>query len=89
MSKSSNYKQSYPKKSVIPNIINRSSEYQKLKGDHIGMDSLYHKAYLGGQGDQIERPKPEDLLKTGGPSPNLTSYGSGFPGYKGENQYVQ
>ena len=88
MSKSSNYQQTYAKKTPIPNIINRSTEYQKLKGDHIGMDSLYHKVYLGDKGDPNERPKPEDLLKTGGPSPNLTSYGSGFPGYKGENQYV-
>lgn len=28
-------------------------------------------------------------MKTGGPSPNLTSYSSGFPGYKGDNQYVK
>ena len=28
-------------------------------------------------------------MKTGGPSPNLTSYASGFPGYKCNNQYVK
>lgn len=29
------------------------------------------------------------MLKTGGPCNNLTSYTSGFPGYRGGNQYVK
>lgn len=37
----------------------------------------------------MERPTPEDLLKTGGPCQNLTSYSSGFPGYRCGNQYVK
>jgi hypothetical protein len=41
------------------------------------------------KGDPIERPKPEDLLKNSGPSNNLTSYSSGFPGYRCGNQYVK
>ena len=53
------------------------------------MDSSNRKDYIGREGDKTERPHPEDLLKTGGPSPNLTSYSSGFPGYKGGNQYVK
>lgn len=28
-------------------------------------------------------------MKAGGPSPNLTSYTSGFPGYRCHNQYVK
>ena len=52
------------------------------------MDSGYKKNYPGREGDKTERPRPEDLLKVGGPSPALTSYSSGFPGYKGNNQYV-
>ena len=87
--KESMYKNSYPKKKVIPNLINHDKEYQKLEGPHIGMDSSNRKDYIGREGDKTERPKPEDLLKTGGPSPNLTSYSSGFPGYKGDNQYVK
>ena len=53
------------------------------------MNSIYLKDFLNKKGDDIERPIPEDLLKTGGPSPNLTSYTSGFPGYKGDNQYIK
>lgn len=29
------------------------------------------------------------MLKSGGPCQNLTSYSSGFPGFKGANQYVK
>jgi len=29
------------------------------------------------------------LLKIGGPCPKLTTYSSGFPGYKGDNQYIK
>ncbi len=47
------------------------------------------KDYDGKKGDTIERPKPEDLLKSGGPCQNLTSYSSGFPGFKGANQDVK
>lgn len=53
------------------------------------MNSIYLKDFPGNKGDDVERPHPEDLLKTGGPSPNLTSYSSGFPGYRGGNQYVK
>lgn len=89
LTKSSIYKQSYSKKNRIPNIVGKACEYQKLKGDHIGMNSSYNKNFLGEKGDPTERPKPEDLLKSGGPSPQLTSYNSGFPGFKGANQYVK
>lgn len=52
------------------------------------MNSTYLKDYPDkGPGD-LERPRPEDLLKSGGPCPNLTSYSSQFPGYRGDNQYV-
>lgn len=61
----------------------------KLEGEHIGMNSNYEKDFKLQDGDKVERPKPEDLLKTGGPSPRLTSYNSGFPGYRGDNQYVK
>lgn len=29
------------------------------------------------------------MLKSGGPCQQLTSYSSGFPGYRGANQYVK
>lgn len=52
------------------------------------MDSSYKKSFLGNRGDPNEKPRPEDLLKTGGPSQKLTSYSNGFPGFRGSNQYV-
>ena len=53
------------------------------------MGSTKQTSFRGKKGDSLDRPKPEDLLKTGGPSPNLTSYGSNYPGYKGDNQYIK
>lgn len=53
------------------------------------MNSTKRQDFLGKRGDNLDRPKPENLLKTGGPSPNLTSYSSQFPGFKGDNQYVK
>ena len=53
------------------------------------MNSTMRKDFPGNPGDDLDRPHPEDLLKTGGPAPGLTTYSSGFPGYKGSNQYVK
>lgn len=80
---------SYDKKEPIPNNINRAGEYGKLDGPHLDLGTNYNKFYDGKKGDPNERPRPEDLLKTGGPLQNLTSYSSGFPGHKGPNQYVK
>lgn len=52
------------------------------------MGSNYMKDFVNKKGE-IERPKPEDLLKVGGPCQQLTSYSAGFPGYRGANQYVK
>lgn len=48
---------------------------------------MYGKEFVP-KGSSIERPHPEDLLGVGGPCANLTTYGSGFPGHRGDNQYV-
>ena len=53
------------------------------------MRSTYTDGFKGVNGDHPERPHPEDLLKTGGPCPELSSYKAQFPGYKGDNQYVK
>ena len=37
----------------------------------------------------MKRPKPEDLLHPDGPSLELTSYTTEFPGFRGDNQYVK
>ena len=89
LSKASIYNQSYSKKAPVPNKINIAKEYDRLKGDHIAMESRHRKEYDGKLGDINERRRPEDLLKTGGHLQQLTSYSSGFPGYRGDNQYVQ
>lgn len=53
------------------------------------MNSTYLKDYHEKTNDDLSRPRPEDLLKTGGPCANLTSYSTGYPGHKGPNQYVK
>lgn len=51
--------------------------------------STYRDHYPKNDGDPLHRPKPDDLLGIkGGPSLELTSYSSQFPGHKGKNQYV-
>lgn len=59
-----------------------------MKGPYLSLDSSYAKGFSPRKGDDLERPKPEDLLKTGGPSPQLSSYKADYPGHKGKNQYV-
>jgi hypothetical protein len=58
-------------------------------GPHLDMNSTYLEGFRGKSGDNIERPVPEDLLKSYGPSPQLSTYSSHFPGYKGDNQYIK
>lgn len=53
------------------------------------MNSVYLESFRGKDGDKIEKPHPEDILKKEGPTPLLTSYTSQFPGYRGDNQYVK
>ena len=89
LSKNSIYQKDFYRKCPIENKVNISKEYDKLQGDHLEMNSIYLKDFPGNKGDKVEKPHPEDLLKTGGPSQNLTSYSSGFPGYRCENQYVK
>lgn len=88
LSKSTVYQMDYFKKNPVMNKINISREYDRLKGPNLEINSTYLKDYDGKESD-VSRPRPEDLLKTGGPCNKLTSYSSGFPGYKCDNQYVR
>lgn len=89
MTKNSIYQRSYYQKAFIPNQVNHDKEYDKLKGGHLDINSIYRNSFRGNNGDKVEKPHPEDLLKTGGPDLALTSYKSQFPGYVGNNQYVK
>lgn len=70
-------------------MVNHDREYDKLKGPHLELNSIYRDSYKVRNGDQLDRPHPEDLLHSNGPCSRLSSYSSQFPGYKGENQYVK
>lgn len=89
LSKNSIYQKDFFKKCPVENKVNISKEYDRLQGPNLEINSIYLKDYAGDKGDNIERPTPEDLLKTGGPGQKLTSYSSGFPGYRCNNQYVK
>lgn len=89
LTKTTIYKKSFYHKNNIPNIVNHDKEYDKLLGPHLEFSSTYTDGFKGKSGDQIERPKPEDLLHSNGPCPKLSSYTSQFPGYVGDNQYVK
>lgn len=54
------------------------------------MKSMYSDKYLGKSAEKTEKSKgPENWLASAPGMCNLTSYSSGFPGYKGGNQYVK
>lgn len=88
LSKASVYQKEYPKKKPYPNP-KITEQYNQINVHNLGNDSTYLKDYSARGGDGLSRPKPEDLLKTGGPFQNLTSYSTLFPGYRGGNQYVK
>lgn len=83
------YQRSFYQKPFIENHVNHDKEYDKLKGDHLDINSIYRDSFKGKNGDKVERPIPEDLLHSKGPGPKLSTYSSQFPGYKGGNQYVK
>ena len=89
LTKNSVYQRSYYNKQFIPNEVNHDKEYDKLKGDHLDINSIYKDSFKGKNGDKVERPHPEDLLHSKGPAPKLSSYSAQFPGYRGDNQYVK
>ena len=88
LTKNTIYKQDFNKKNVFPKKIVFSKEYEKLNGPHLDMNSTQRESFIKRDGDKIERPIPEDLLKSEGPAQMLTTYKSLFPGHKGLNQYV-
>lgn len=73
----------------VPNKVNIAKEYDKLNGPHLQMNSTFQNDFPMKAPDDLNRPKPEDLLKTGGPCPNISSYVADYPGHKGPNQYVK
>lgn len=89
LTKTTLYRKSFTQQMHIPNIVNHDKEYSKLLGPHLEMSSTYREGFKDRKGDDIERPIPEDLLHSNGPCPQLSSYSSQFPGYRGDNQYVK
>lgn len=89
LTKKTVYQRSFREQKTIPNIVNHDKEYDKLQGPHLDMNSTYLNGFKGHSGDKIERPKPEDLLKSSGPCPQMSTYSSQFPGFRGENQYIK
>jgi hypothetical protein len=83
------YQKSFYSQKPVPSPVVFAQEYDRLQGPHLDMNSTYHEGFRGKNGDKLDRPHPEDLLHSNGPSPNLTSYSSQFPGHKGDNQYVK
>lgn len=82
------YQDEYRKKKPIRNIVNISTEYDPLAGPNLELKSVYLQDYSAKSG-QLESAKPNNNLKTEGPFMGLTSYSSGFPGHRGDNQYVK
>lgn len=83
------YKRSYFKQTPIQNVVNHDKEYERLKGPFLELGSIYSEGFKPVKGDELTRPHPEDLLHPAGPSLQLTSYSTEFPGFRGDNQYVK
>lgn len=89
LSKKTNYQHSFFPQKAAPCLVVYAKEYKPLKGPNLEMRSTYEGGYTGRDGDEIERPRPQDIIQTEGPTADLTSYAVEFPGHKGSNQYVR
>jgi hypothetical protein len=89
LTKNTIYQKSFVEQKAIPSLVTYAKEYDKLQGPHLDLNSTYLEGFTNRKGDKVERPHPEDLLHSNGPAPNLSSYSSQFPGYRGDNQYVK
>ena len=89
MNKDTIYRKTYQQFTRIPNIVNHDKEYDKLKGPHLDLKSTYSHGFKGKEGDKLDRPRPEDLIKSSGLDLKLSTYSAHFPGYRGQNQYVK
>ena len=70
-------------------MVNHDKEYERLKGPFLEKGSIYTEGFKPVKGDDLTRPHPEDLLHPAGPSLQLTSYCTDYPGFRGDNQYVK
>ena len=74
--KASTYRKDFKPKSSTPNIVNIAKEYDPLRGPHLNLSTTNAKEFDDKKPDDLFRPKPEDLLKSNGPGPKLSSYRS-------------
>mgnify|MGYP003683777939 CR=1 FL=1 len=90
---SSTYHKEFYKKQGIPNVVTKANEYDKPKGGHLEMKTMYGQKFVENQVEKPEKCKgPDGWLHTAGsdgPLCRTTSYSTGFPGFKGTNQYVK
>ena len=67
-----------------------AKEYERFNdGPHLDMCTTYHDRFKGRGGDQLEKPHPKDSLGIEGPSQQLSTYATQFPGHHGANQYIK
>ena len=53
LTKNTIYQRSFYKQHLIPNEVNHDKQYDKLKGPHLDINSVYRTGYLGMGGDKI------------------------------------
>jgi len=87
MRNSTIYQGDFNSKRPLHNLRFRPATSHYSKDPYVDLNSTYGKDFDGKNGP-VERPHPDDCLAVGGPAANLTTYSSGFPGYRGDNQYV-
>lgn len=92
LSFSTTYRRHYPPRN--PSRYHNASSNRPLSATLIEsplltFSSTYMDNFHEVNGDGLQRPKPNDLLKCKeGPSQDLTVYKNQYPGHKGKNQYV-
>ena len=88
LTKNTIYKKDFTKKGMVSSEVIYSKNYEKLKGPYLDMNSTQRSSFIERERIKVFKPIPKDLLKSEGPSQNMTTYKCVFAGHRGLNQYV-
>jgi len=53
LTKNTIYRKSFSQQKQIPNIVNHHKEYDRLKGPHLDINTVYRTGFSGNNGDKI------------------------------------
>jgi hypothetical protein len=58
LTKATTYQRSFYLQKTVSNVVKHDKEYDRLKGPHLDINSIYQKSFRANLGDQLDRPHP-------------------------------